>query len=300
MARALWSGSISFGLVNIPVKVATAVSEKEVRFHMLHGRDGARIRLRRVCSKDGAEVPNEDIVRGYEVARGEYVTFTDQEIEAADPKAARTIDIQEFVALDEIDPAYYDRPYYLLPDKNADKAYALLLAAMQRTGKVAIARVVMREKEYLVALRPKGRALMMETMHFADEVVPDEKAAEEVKATAKDVDAKQLALAERLIESLTEPFQPAKHRNTHRDKLLALVEAKVKGHKVVVEPLSAPPVRTVDLLAALESSLSKTRHRQGAEKAAGAPEPATGRTKRAARAKRPRPAKRARAKAKHA
>ena len=259
MARAIWSGAISFGLVNIPVKVVTAVRDKDVSFHMLHEKDGARIKFKRTCSKEEVEVPYDEIIRGYEIARGEYVTFTDEELAQADPEAARTIDITEFVGLEEIDPSYYDKPYYLMPDKNADKAYALLLAALQKSKKVGIARVVMREKEYLVALRPKGDALMMETMHFADEVVPPEDLAQELKADPSAVDKKQLGLAEQLIESLTEPFAPEKHKDTHREKVLALIEAKAKGHKVVHEPAASPAPRTVDIMAALESSLARVR-----------------------------------------
>lgn len=261
MARAIWSGSISFGLVNIPVKVVTAVTDKEIRFHLLHEKDGARIKFKRVCPKDEEEVRNEDIVRGYEVGRGQYVTFTDEELAQADPAAARTIDISEFVSLAEIDPSYYEKPYYLIPDKNADKAYALLLAALQKTSKVAIANVVMRDKEYLVAIRPKGDALMMETMHFAEEVVPPEDVTGDMKVSPKDVDKKQLHLAEQLIASLTEEFDPAKHRNTHRERVLALVEAKLKGKEVIQEPASAPAVKTVDLMSALETSLAKIRTR---------------------------------------
>jgi DNA end-binding protein Ku len=263
MARAIWSGSISFGLVNIPIKVVTAVTDKDIRFHMLHEKDGARIKFKRICPKDEEEVRNEDIVRGYEVGRGEYVTFTDEELAQADPAAARTIDISEFVALAEIDPSYYEKPYYLIPDKNADKSYALLLAAMQKAEKVAIARVVMREKEYLVAIRAKGDALMMETMHFAEEVIPPEALEADIKTSPKDVDKKQLALAEQLIESLTEPFAPEKHKNTHRDRVMALIEAKLKGKEVIQEPAATPAVKTVDLMSALETSLARVR-RKGA------------------------------------
>jgi len=261
MPRAIWSGSISFGLVNIPVKVVTAVSDKEIHFHMLHAKDGARIKFKRVCPKEEVEVDNADIVRGYEVGRGEYVTFTDAELAAADPSAARTIDISEFVALDEIDPSYYDKAYYLVPDKNADKPYALLLAALQKTEKVGIAKVVMRDKEYLVAIRAKGEALMMETMHFAEEVVAPETVTADLKVLPKDVDRKQLALAQELIASLTEEFDPARHANSHREKVLAMVEAKIKGHKVVNEPAAPAAAKAMDLVSALESSLAKARTR---------------------------------------
>jgi DNA end-binding protein Ku len=266
MARALWSGSISFGLVNIPIKVVGAVSDKDIHFNQLHEQDGARIKYRKVCSKDGEEVPAEDIVRGYEIRSGQYVTFTDEELEAADPKASRTIEIQDFVDLPEIDPAFFDKPYYLVPDKAAGKAYMLLLAALKDTNKVGVARVVMHGKESLVALRALDAGiLMMETMHFAEEVTPPESVADEVKAEGVAVDKRQLELAKQIIDSLSNPFEPAKYENTHRKKVLDLIEQKAEGKHIVTEPEVPVSVRTADLLGALEKSLAaaKTRHAGG-------------------------------------
>jgi DNA end-binding protein Ku len=263
MARAIWSGSISFGLVNIPIKVVGAVSDKDIHFNQLHEQDGARIKYKKVCSKDGEEVPAEDIVRGYEIRSGQYVTFTDEELEAADPKASRTVEIQDFVDLPEIDPAFFDKPYYLVPDKAAGKAYALLLAALRDTNKVGVARVVMHGKENLVALRALEGVLMMETMHFAEEVTPPEKIAEEVKAGDIAVDKRQLELAKQIIESLSSPFEPEKYENTHRKKVLELIEQKAEGRQVVVEPEVPVSVRTADLLGALEKSLAAARTRHG-------------------------------------
>jgi DNA end-binding protein Ku len=259
MARALWSGSISFGLVNIPVKLVSAVSDRDLHFHMLHAKDGARIRFKRVCPKDDEEVAPDDIVKGYELSRGQYVTFTADELEQASPEAARTIDISGFVEQADIDPAYYERPYYLVPDKGADKAYALLLAALKRTRKVGIARVVMRDKEYLVAIRPRDEVIMMETMHFADEVVPPSSVAGEVHADPKSVDKRQLALAEQLIESLSGPFEPEQFENRHRERLLAMVEQKAAGKEVVAEPQVRLAPKTVDIMAALEDSLKRAK-----------------------------------------
>jgi DNA end-binding protein Ku len=253
MARALWSGSISFGLVNIPVKVVPAVRDKEVRFHLLHKDDGARIRFRRVCPKHG-DVENKDIVRGHEVAQGQYVTFTDEELAAADPKAARTIDIQEFVELADIDPMYFDKPYYLAPDKGAAKPYALLASVLEDSGKVGIARVVMRDKEYLVALRPRDGALLMETMRFGEEVLEPDLDLAPVK-----LDAKEVALAKKVVGGLAKKFRADRHKNRHRDKVRKLIEAKRKGKKIVVEPGVAPSKKTVDLMEALESSLAQVR-----------------------------------------
>lgn len=267
MARAIWSGSISFGLVNIPIKLVGAITDKDIHFNQLHEQDGARIRYRKFCAKDDIEVPNEDIVKGYEIAQGQYVTFSDEELESADPKAARTVDIQDFVALDEIDPTYFDKPYYLIPDKNANKAYALLLQALEKSKKVGIARMVMREKEYLVALRSLGGVLMMETMHFAEEVVPPESLADEIKADEGAVDKRQLQLAQSIIDSLTTEFDPEKYENTHRQKLLDLIEAKAAGKQIVVEPTQPVSVKTADLLGALEKSLAMAKAQATKEKA---------------------------------
>jgi DNA end-binding protein Ku len=259
MARAIWSGSISFGLVNIPIKLTSAIQDKDIHFNQLHEQDGARIRYKKFCSKDEKEVSNEDIVKGYEIAQGQYVTFTDEELEAADPKGSRTVDIQDFVALSEIDPTYFDKPYYLVPDKNAHKAYALLMAALEKSGKVGIARMVMREKEYLVALRPIQGVLTMETMHFADEVIPPSSLVDEVKAEDNPVDKKQLALAESIIESLTAEFDPEKYENTYRTKVMELIEQKAAGKEIVVEPHVPVSLRTADLLGALEKSLAMAK-----------------------------------------
>src|SRR3990172_10454384 len=163
MARAMWSGSISFGLVNVPVKLYTAVSKKDVRFHLLHDRDGVRLQQKRVCPADGEEVAFENVVRGYEIAPGQYVVLTAEELAAADPKATRAIEILDFVDLEDIDPIYFERPYYLVPQKTSGKAYALLLESMNRLKKVAVARVVIRERQHLVAIRPMGRLLVMST-----------------------------------------------------------------------------------------------------------------------------------------
>src|ERR687888_903662 len=171
MPRSIWSGAISFGLVNVPVKLYSAVSRKNVRFHQLHDKDGVRIQQKRVCPADDEEVPYDNIVKGYEISPDRYVVIEPDELEALDPKKTRSIDIQDFVDLDEIDPLYYEHPYYLAPDTGAAKAYKLLLEALKATNKVAIARVVIRSKEYLTAIRPAGDVLTMETMLFADELI---------------------------------------------------------------------------------------------------------------------------------
>jgi DNA end-binding protein Ku len=266
MARAIWSGSISFGLVNIPIKLVGATSDKDIHFNQLHEQDGARIRYKKVCAKDGDEVPNEDIVKGYEIRSGHYVTFTDEELDAADPKGARTLDIEDFVELDQIDPAYFDKPYYMVPDKNAHKAYALLLAALAKSQKVGVARMVMHSKEYLVAIRAMKGVLMMETMHFAEEVVPPESIADEVKVDDVAVDKRQLELAQQIIDSLSRDFEPEKYENHHRKRLLELIEQKAEGKEIVVEPDVPVSVRTADLLGALEKSLAHAKTKSVARK----------------------------------
>ena len=263
MPRAIWSGAISFGLVNVPIKLFTATSQKDVRFHQLHDKDGARIQQKRVCSKDGEEVPIEHIVKGYEVSRDKYVLITAEELEALDPKASRTIDIQDFVDLEEIDPVYFDSTYYMVPEKGAAKAYALLLEAMRKSKKVAIARVVLRQKQHLVALRPLRNALSMETMLYADEVVsPDtlEGLPEDVEVTDRD-----LAMAQQLIDSLADAFKPERYRDDYRERVLDMIERKAEGQEVVVAEEEEEQAPVVDLMAALEASLAAAKTRRDSE-----------------------------------
>ena len=272
MPRAIWSGAISFGLVNVPIKLFTATSQKDVRFHQLHDKDGARIQQKRVCSKDGEEVPLEHIVKGYEVSRDRYVLITPDELDALDPKASRTVDIQEFVDLDEIDPVYFDSTYYLVPDKGAAKAYALLLEAMRQSKKVAIARVVLRQKQHLVALRPLNNALSMETMLYADEVV----GTDSLEGLPEDVEVtdRELKMAQQLIESLADDFKPERYRDDYRERVLDMIERKAEGQEIVAaeEEEDEPPV--VDLMAALEASLAAAKTRREAEPAEEPAKPA--------------------------
>src|SRR3954447_10218856 len=198
MPRSIWSGAISFGLVNVPVKVYSAVSPKTVRFHQLDSRTATRISQKRVNPQTGEEVLYEDLVKGFELTRDRYVIVRPEELEAISPEKSRTIDIEDFVELADIDPVYYDHPYWLVPDKGAAKAYALLVQAMRQSGKVAIARVVLRNKEHLVALRASGPGLMMETMHFHDEVVPAD-ALDELLASAETTASdREVAMARQL------------------------------------------------------------------------------------------------------
>jgi DNA end-binding protein Ku len=254
----MWGGAISFGLVNVPVKLYTAVRKKDVRFHQLHGPDGARINQKRVCSEDGEEVAYEDIVKGYEISKGQYVVIEPEELEALDPETTHTIDIEDFVQLDEIDPLFFDASYYVLPDARGEKAYRLLLEAMRDAGKVGIAKVVMRSKQYLVAVRPVGEALVMSTMNFADEVVSQEEL-DGLPGPSENVSDRELKMASQLIESLSTEFDAERYEDTYREKVLELIEKKAKGHEIVTaqEPRAATPV--VDLMAALEASLAAAK-----------------------------------------
>ena len=255
MARSIWRGAISFGLVNVPVKLYSAVSKKTVRFNQLHDADHARIQQKRVCSEDGEEVPYENIVKGFEIAPDRYVVITPDELDALDPAKTRSIDIEDFVDLADIDPLYYEHPYYLLPDTGAAKAYKLLLEALRETNKVAIARVVLRTKEYLVAIRPAGDVLTMETMLFADELIAadglDEMPDADVKATER-----ELSMARQLIEAQATEFDPTKYRDEYRERVLELIERKAAGEEIVVQPLSEESKEVPDLMAALEQSLA--------------------------------------------
>jgi len=265
MPRSIWGGSISFGLVNVPVKLFTAVRKKDVRFHQLHATDGARISQKRVCSADGEEVPYDELVKGYEISKDQYVVIDPEELESLDPESTHTIDIEDFVGLDEIDPLFYDSSYYVVPDERGSKAYRLLLESMRDANKVGIAKVVMRTKQYLVALRPLGDALVMSTMNFADEVVPQgELEGLPGKAEGKVTD-RELKMAQQLIESLTSEFDPSSYRDTHRDQVLELIERKAQGQEIVAPPTAERPTPVVDLMAALEASLSAARSAKKAD-----------------------------------
>src|SRR5690348_15141666 len=261
MARSIWSGAISFGLVNVPIKLYSAVSKKTVRFHQLNGTTGNRIQQKRVDPETGDEVNYEDIVKGYELTRDRYVLITPEELETLDPEKSRSIDIEDFVDESEIDPIYYDHPYYLVPDKGAAKAYGLLLNAMADADKVAIARVVIRSKEQLVAIRPHrdGDLLVMETMVFADEVVGTEELDGLPDANELKVSERELKMARQLIESLTDDFDPGKYKDQYREKVLELIEAKAEGQEIVVQPEAPEPAKVPDLMAALEASLAAVR-----------------------------------------
>jgi DNA end-binding protein Ku len=260
MPRAIWTGSISFGLVNIPVKVYSAIQKHKVSFHQLAARTGHRIRNKRVDEKTGREVDYEDIVKAYEVSDGQYVEVTDEEFEALKPRSSRTIDIEDFVDLHEIDPIYYERTYFLAPhdDDGAKRAYTLLLKAMTDQQRVGIGRVVMREKQYLAAVRPMGNVLAMSTMLFADEV-RDPKEIDAVPARLGNVPKREAAMAASLVDSLATDWNPKRYKDTYQDELKKLIASKDKGEKVVIREESSAPSKVIDLMAALEASVAAAK-----------------------------------------
>jgi DNA end-binding protein Ku len=279
MARSIWTGAISFGLVTVPVKLYSAVNRKTVRFHQLSGKTGVRISQRRVDPSTGDEVPYEEIVKGYEITPDSYVVIEPGELEALEPKKTKTIEIEDFVELSDIDPIFYDHPYYLAPAAGGAKPYRLLLDAMRESGRVAIARVVIRSKEQLVALRPMrdDHVLGMSTMLFADEIV-EPGSIDEIEA-AGDVETtdRELDIAKQLIESLGGAFDPDKYRDEYRDEVLNLIERKAAGEEIAVQPATEEEAEPVpDLMAALKASLDAVRDRDGAEEEKPKKAPAKG------------------------
>lgn len=268
MPRAIWSGAISFGLVNIPVKLYSAVSRKTVRFHQLDSADNSRIQQKRVNSQTGKEVPYEQLVKGYELAPDQFVVIRPEELDAIQPEKTRSIDIEAFVEMDQIDPIYYDHPYYLAPAQGAGKAYALLVAAMEEAGRVGIARVVIRSKEQLVAIRPRDGMLMMETMLFGDEVIPPSDIADASSADAARAKKKEVEMAKQLIDSLATDFEPGEYRDTYREAVLEMVERKAQGEEIATQPKAEAPKAVPDLMAALEASIAASKRQAGGGNAA--------------------------------
>lgn len=278
MPSAIWTGSISFGLVAVPVKVVSATKSRDVRFNQLEEGTNARIRYRKVSEATGEEVANDQIRKGYEISPGQYVVVDDEEMRTLAPKASRMIEIEDFVDLDDIDPLYFEQPYYLAPDAAALKPYKLLVEAMAALRKVAIGRVVMRSKESLVAIRPLDGVLCLETMRYADEVLPRTGLLPDDAAPAEPSE-REIAMARQLIEALAGRFEPDRYHDEYREQLLGLIDRKAAGEEIVAEPTVEEPGKVVDLMAALEASLAR----------AGAPavdeQPATPAKKRAARSR---------------
>jgi DNA end-binding protein Ku len=254
--NAIWTGNISFGLVTVPVKLTPATKSRDVSFNQLEESTGARIRYRRVSEQTGEEVTNADIVKGYEIENGRYVIIEKDELDALAPKASHTIDIEDFVDLDSIDPVYFDTPYYVMVDEKASKAYKLLVDAMTDMNKVAIGRIVLRAKERLVAIRPLDGMLCVETMRYADEIVAAEKAGGAPPKNIK-VNERELKMARQLIETLSADFEPDKYHDEYREELLALIDKKAAGEEIVARPEPEAPAKVLDLMAALEASLKR-------------------------------------------
>jgi DNA end-binding protein Ku len=252
MPRSIWNGALSFGLVNVPVQLFSAVEQKDVHFNEFQAGTGARIRHKRVSEKTGREVDYSDIEKGYETSRGKYVMLTKEELESVEPGKSRTIDIEDFVELAEIDPVYFEKPYYVAPQKGAEKPYALLRAALEQSERVAIARFVMRTKQYLAAIRVAGDVLVLETMYFPDEI-RDPKSLDIPKRTK--VEAKELRIAEQLIDSMTVAWKPERYEDTYRAEVLDLIKRKGKGQEIDVEPRESEGEKVVDLMEALQRSL---------------------------------------------
>ncbi|MBV9472299.1 MAG: Ku protein, partial [Solirubrobacterales bacterium] len=249
MPRAIWSGAISFGLVNVPIKLYSATSPKSVRFHQLSSKTGARIRQKRVDPSTGDEVAYEDIVKGYELSPDRYVMIDPDELEALDPKVTKTIDIEEFVDLSEIDPIYYDHSYYLAPTAGGAKAYRLLLEAMREAGKVGIGRVVLRTKQQLCALRPTGDVMTLTTMLFGDEVLAPDRLDELEAVGEAEATKRELTMAQQLIDSLSGAFDPTKYHDEYRERVLELIERKAAGEEIAVPPQAEEPSPAPDLMA---------------------------------------------------
>jgi DNA end-binding protein Ku len=259
----MWTGAISFGMVTVPVKLYSALNRKSVRFHQLSGKSGVRISQKRVDPQSGEEVPYEDIVKGYEIAPDRYVVIEPGELESLQPKKTKTIEIEDFVELSQIDPVFYDHPYYLAPGPGGAKPYRLLLDAMRETGKVAIARVVIRSKENLVAIRPMGDALGMATMIFADEALDPDRIDEIAEAGEVKTTKRELDIAKQLVDSLAGDFKPEQYKDTYRDEVLQLIERKAAGKKIAVQPAAEEVAAPApDLMSALKASLDAVRARE--------------------------------------
>jgi DNA end-binding protein Ku len=271
MPRPVWNGTISFGLVSIPIKLFHAVSKKSVSFNQLDERDKSRIRYKKVSAATEEEVPDEHIVKGYEITKGNYVVVDPDELEPFLPTATRAIELEEFVDLNEIDPVYFDAPYYVAPDKQQSKPYVLLTRAMEEAGKVAIGRFVMRNKQYVAALRPVDGRLVMSTMVFADEVVDPVGIDELDGLDDVDVSSREVQMAEQLVESLAAPFEPEKFHDTYREQVLDLIEKKAAGEAFELPEPAAEAPKVVDLMAALEASVQAAKDARGRHPAAQKP-----------------------------
>ncbi len=257
--RAIWTGSVTFGLVSVPVRMLSAIEEKKLHFHYVHAPDSSRIGYEKVCKAEGRPVPDDEIVKAFEYEPGEYVYLTDEDFEAAAAESTKTIEIRDFVPGEEIDPIYFERTYYLAPQEGAEKVYALLVQAMERSGLVAIAKYVLRDRQNLGALRVRDGAIALERMYFGDEVRP----AEGIAPEGIEVDERELEMAGQLIESFTGEFDPSRYEDTYRDALCEIIRAKRKGEDVHVPEEREEREEAPDLLSALRASVEAAQGRRG-------------------------------------
>lgn len=282
MAHAIWSGSINFGLVTIPVKLFTAVKSDDLSFNLLHKKDEGRIKYERVCSVDDKPVPWDEIVKGYEYEKGQYVVLTDDDFKKVNPEATQSVDILEFVELNKINPMYFDKPYYLEPTKQGRHAYALLREALSNSNRVAVARVVIRTKEYIAAVKPIGEALVLELMHWADEIVASDTL--ELPAGENLPDA-EMKMAKMLIDTMSvDEFEPQKFTNRYHDEVLAMIEARARGQELPKPKKAAPRAKVVNLMDVLAQSLEESKKRRASSNGRSAPQdkPAAKRRKKSA------------------
>jgi DNA end-binding protein Ku len=266
MARAIWKGSISFGLVNIPIALYPATRREELKFRLLRKSDLSPVSYKRVTEKDGKEVPWDQIVKGYEYEKGKYVVLKDEDFERVDLEATQTVDIQDFVDQEEIDPIFFYKPYYLEPQKGGDKAYVLLRDALKDSGKVGIAKVVIKTREYLAGVKPEDGVLVLELMHFADELEDPGKLHLPKKI---EVGKREMNMATSLIDSMSSKWNPEKYKDDYREALMEVIEEKVEagGKEIEEKPKKAPkPTKVIDLVSVLQKSLERT----GAKKTATA------------------------------
>ena len=279
--RAIWKGSISFGLVNIPIALYPATRKEELRFRLLRRTDLSPVNYKRVAEKDGKEVPWDDIVKGYEYEKGKYIVLKDEDFQRVDLEATQTVDIQDFVHQEEIDPMFFYKPYYLEPQKGGDKAYALLRDSLEKSKKVGIAKVVIKTRQYLAGVKPEGDALVLELMHFAEELADPNKLHVPKKI---EVGKREMSMATALVDSMSSKWNPEKYHDDYREALMEVIEEKVEagGKEIAEKPKKAPkPTKVIDLVSVLQQSLektggakkkstanSRTKHKQPAKKAA--------------------------------
>lgn len=276
MARALWKGAVSFGLVNIPVEVHTAVRDSRPRFRMLHAKDKSPVNFQRVCAKEGEPVAWEDLVKGYEYEKGRFVVLSKEDFETAALEKTRTVDIIDFVEAEQIDDRFFDKPYYLTPGKGGERSYALLREAIRESGRIGVAKFIMREAQHLAAVEIIGNALVLSIMRYADELVPT---TEYAFPSAKDVRKPELDMAKMLVENLAADWDPKKYTDDYRENLMKVIKARMKGKEVHLEAGEEPrSAQVVDLMERLRRSLEQGGGARGAKRSAAAGKPARRKT----------------------